>query len=108
MTRAVYIQDSDFNALLTYSDSEPVVVHYTAARSGSCRVISPLIDKLAEEYTGRAKVVKIDVDRDKANAKKFNIRSIPAIQIFKEGEVVETLVGTASYETLSEALEKHL
>lgn len=106
MTKAAYIQDSELDQLLT--SSVPVVVDYTASWCGPCRVISPYIDQLAEEYEGRAQVVKIDIDQNKENAKKFQIRSIPAVLILKNGEVVERLVGKASYETFSQALEKHL
>ena len=106
MTKATYIQNSEFEQLLT--DEGPVVVDYTATWCGPCRVISPFIDKLAEEYEGRAKVVKIDIDQNKESAKKYGIRSIPAVLIFKGGEVVEKLVGKAPYETFSNALEKHL
>ncbi len=106
MTKATYVQNTEFEQLLTYEG--PVVVDYTATWCGPCRVISPFIDKLAEEYEGRAKVVKIDIDQNKENAKKYGIRSIPAVLIFKGGEVVEKLVGKAPYETFSNALEKHL
>ena len=106
MTQTTYIQDSEFEQLLT--SEVPVVVDYTATWCGPCRVISPLSDKLAEEYQGRAKVVKVDIDQHKENAKKYGIRSIPAVLIFKKGEVVENLVGKAPYLTFSEALEKHL
>ncbi len=106
MTKATFIQDNEFEGLL--ADSLPVVVDYTATWCGPCRVISPLIDQLAEEYKDRAKVFKIDLDQNKDNAKKYGIRSIPAVLIFKGGEVVEHLVGKAPYETFKEALEKHL
>jgi thioredoxin 1 len=103
---ASYIQDSELNELLTQSGV--VVVDYTASWCGPCRLIGPYIDKLAEEYADRAQVRKIDLDQNKENAKKFNIRSIPAVLFFKNGELVEHLVGKASYETFSETLEKHL
>ncbi|MDJ0731043.1 MAG: thioredoxin [Crocosphaera sp.] len=106
MTKATFIQDNEINELL--ADSLPVVVDYTATWCGPCRVISPFIDQLAKEYEGRAKVFKIDLDQNKENAKKYGIRSIPAVLIFKGGEVVEHLVGKANYETFKEALEKHL
>lgn len=105
-TTAQYIQDSDFEQLLSLD--QPVVVDCTAPWCGPCRLVAPLIDKLAAEYEGRAKVVKLDIDQNKANAKKFGIKSIPAVLIFKGGELVEHLVGKAPYETFSEALEKHL
>ncbi len=106
MTKATFIQNNQFEELL--AESLPVVVDYTATWCGPCRLISPLIDQLAEEYEGRAKVFKLDLDQNKDNAKKYDIRSIPAVLIFKNGEVVETLVGKAPYETFKEALERHL
>lgn len=106
MAQATYVQNADFDGLLTAT--EPVVVDFTATWCGPCKVISPFIDQLAEAYEGRAKVVKLDVDQNKDKAKKYGIRSIPAVLIFKGGEVVETLVGKGTYETFSQALEKHL
>ncbi|NET31054.1 MAG: thioredoxin [Cyanothece sp. SIO1E1] len=106
MTQAAYIQDSDFDALL--ADDMPLVVDCTAPWCGPCRKIAPLIDQLAGEYEGRAKVVKLDIDQNKLTAKKFEIRSIPAVLIFKGGELVEKLVGVAPYEKFSGALEQHL
>jgi thioredoxin 1 len=106
MTKAAFIQDTEFEQFLT--SEMPLVVDYTATWCGPCRLIAPLIDRLAEEYEGRAKVVKIDIDKNKEHAKKIGIRSIPAVFIFKGGEIAEKLVGKAPYETFSEALEKHL
>jgi thioredoxin 1 len=106
MTKATFIQDNEFKEQLM--NSLPMVVDYTATWCGPCRLISPLIDQLAEEYEGRAKVFKMDLDQNKDNAKKYGIRSIPAVLIFKNGEVVENLVGKAPYETFQEALERHL
>lgn len=106
MTKAAFVQGTEFDELLT--NAVPIVVDFTATWCGPCRVVAPLIDQLAEEYEGRAKVVKIDLDQNKENAKKYSVRSIPAVLIFKNGKVVENLVGRASYETFAEALEKHL
>jgi thioredoxin 1 len=106
MTKATFIQDNEFDQLLT--DTGTIMVDYTATWCGPCRVISPFIDQLSEEYEGRAKVFKIDLDKNKDNAKKYGIKSIPAVLIFKDGEMVEHLVGKASYDTFKEALEKHI
>ncbi len=106
MTKANFIQADEFDQLLNHE--KPLVVDYTATWCGPCRLIAPLIDRLAEEYGDRANVVKIDIDQNRDKAKQFGIRSIPAVLVFKGGEVVETLVGKAAYETFSEALEKHL
>jgi thioredoxin 1 len=106
ITPASYVQNAEFDRLL--ASAEPVVVDYTATWCGPCKLVSPLIDRLAADYEGRAKVVKLDVDENRENAKKYGIRSIPAVLIFKGGEVVETITGKASYETFIQALEKHL
>jgi thioredoxin 1 len=106
MTKAAFVQGTEFDELLT--NAIPIVVDFTATWCGPCRVIAPLIDQLAKEYEGRAQVVKLDLDQNKDTAKKYSVRSIPAVLIFKNGEVVENLVGKASYETFSQALEKHL
>ncbi|NES82838.1 MAG: thioredoxin [Moorea sp. SIO2B7] len=106
MTEAAYIQDNEFDELLTYEG--PVVVDYTAKWCGPCRLIAPFIDKLAAEYKGRAKVVKIDIDNNKDKVKQYEIKSIPAVLFFKGGEVVEKIIGKATYEEFSQLLEKHI
>ncbi|NJL85902.1 MAG: thioredoxin [Leptolyngbyaceae cyanobacterium SM1_1_3] len=104
---AAYIQDeAEFDTLL---ESEPVfVVDCTASWCGPCKLIAPLIDQLAEAYSDRAKVLKLDLDENKSVAKRFGIRSIPAVMYFKQGELAETLVGAKPYEEFSSALDKHL
>jgi thioredoxin 1 len=106
MSKVSQIQDSEFDELLTYEG--PVIIDFTASWCGPCRKIAPFMEQLAEEYEGRVKVVKLDIDQNKINAKKFGIKSIPAVLIFKGGELVENLVGVAPYETFSSAIDKHL
>lgn len=101
-----YIQESEFDSLL--SQEKVLVVDFTATWCGPCRLISPLIEQLAQEYTGRAKVVKVDVDTNKPLFKKFGIRSIPAVLFFKNGDLVEQMIGTSSYEQFSRAVNKLL
>ena len=105
-TKAEYIQETDFEQLIQKENL--VVVDYTASWCGPCRIVSPLIDRLAEEYQGQAKVVKIDIDQNPNNAKKYKIRSIPTVLMFKNGKLVEQFVGKAPYENYSNALEKYL
>ena len=104
---AAYIQDeTEFNSLL---ETELVfVVDCTATWCGPCKLISPLIDQLAKEYSARAKVLKLDLDANQLIAKRFGIRSIPAVMLFKQGELVETIVGAKPYEEFSSALAKYL
>jgi thioredoxin 1 len=106
MSTASFIQDGDLDTLL--ASSGLVVVDCTASWCGPCKVIGPLIDQLSEEYEGRAQVVKVDVDANKATAKRFGVRSIPAILIFKDGMLVETLVGVKPYDVLVNAISLYL
>jgi len=106
MGKAAEIQGSKLDELLQFEG--PVVVDCTATWCGPCRAISPLIDRLAEEYESRAKVVKLDIDHNKETAKRFSIRSIPAVLVFKGGELVENMVGVSPYEAFSQAVDKYL
>jgi thioredoxin 1 len=101
-----YVEESEFDTLL--SAEEVVVVDFTATWCGPCRLISPLMDQLAEEYQGRVKVMKVDIDNNKPIFKKFGLRSIPAVLIFKNSELIETIVGVSPYEQFSSAVQKLL
>jgi thioredoxin 1 len=107
MATATFIQDeTEFDSLLA---NEPLlVVDCTASWCGPCKLIAPLMDQLAEDYSERAKVFKLDLDTNKPVAKRFGIKSIPAVMFFKQGELVETLVGAKPYEDFSAAVERHL
>ena len=103
---ATYVQQNEFSQLV--DENELVVVDYTAPWCGPCRVIAPMMDRLATEYREKITVVKVDIDQNSDNAKQYGIRSIPTVLIFKNGRVAETLVGKASYEIFSNAVEKQL
>lgn len=106
MSTVTYIQDNEFEQLL--KDESIVVVDFTATWCGPCKQVSPMMDQLATDYDGRAKVTKVDVDKNKGIAKQYGIRSIPAVLVFKSGELVETLVGMSPYEKFTSAVDKHL
>ncbi|BDM79217.1 thioredoxin [Acaryochloris marina] len=106
MSTVAYIQDNEFEQLL--KDESILVVDFTATWCGPCKQVSPMMDQLATDYDGRAKVTKVDVDKNKGIAKQFGIRSIPAVLVFKSGELVETLVGMSPYEKFTSAVDKHL
>lgn len=99
-----YIQENEFDLLL--SEEKVLVVDFTATWCGPCRLVSPLMDQLADEYKDRVKVVKVDVDNNKPIFKKFGLRSIPAVLIFKDGELVEKIVGVSPYEEFTSAVDK--
>jgi thioredoxin 1 len=107
MGTTAFIQDEAELDLLLAKEAA-LVVDCTATWCGPCKLVAPLMDRLAEEYGDRAKVFKIDLDTNKPVAKRFGIRSIPAVLYFKQGELVETIVGVKSYEEFSSAVQRSL
>ncbi|WP_138502634.1 thioredoxin [Nostoc sp. PA-18-2419] len=103
-----YVQEGEFDVVLNGSEEQVVVVDFTASWCGPCRLIAPLMEQLAEEYKGRAKVVKVDVDSNKPIFKQFGLRSIPAVLFFKDGVLAETIVGVSPYEQFTNAVDKLL
>ncbi|MBV9881339.1 MAG: thioredoxin [Gemmatirosa sp.] len=83
------------------------VVDFWATWCGPCRMIAPIVEQLAGEYEGKAKVLKLDVDNNQQTAMKFNIRSIPQILFFKNGKVVDTVVGAVPRTTLEAKFKQH-
>jgi thioredoxin 1 len=107
MGSATFIQDeTEFDTLL--ASASVLVVDCTASWCGPCKLVAPLMDRLADDYGDRARVHKVDLDNHKAIAKRFGIKSIPAVMFFKQGELAETLVGVKPYEEFSQALERSL
>jgi thioredoxin 1 len=107
MSTAIFIQDeTEFDSLLAAESL--LVVDCTATWCGPCKLVAPLIDKLADDFSDRAKIMKLDLDENKSIAKRFGLRSIPAVMFFKQGELVETLVGVKSYEEFKTTVENHL
>lgn len=84
------------------------LVDFWAVWCGPCQVIAPAVAQIAEEYAGRLKVGKLDVDNNQMTAMKFNVRSIPTLLLFKDGSHVETIVGAVPKPYLIEKIEQHL
>ncbi|MGH8544058.1 MAG: thioredoxin [Vicinamibacteria bacterium] len=87
---------------------QPVLVDFWAEWCAPCRMMAPTIDALAEEFDGRARVGKLNVDRNAVTSERYNIRGIPTILLFKAGEIREQVVGVTSKENLATLLERHL
>ena len=107
MGTATFIQDeTEFDSLL--KSESLLVVDCTATWCGPCKLVAPLIDRLADDYRDRAKVFKLDLDSNKPVAKRFGIKSIPAVMVLKQGKLIETLVGVKPYEEFTAAVERQL
>ncbi len=88
--------------------SEPVLVDFTAEWCGPCRALHPTLEKLATDYAGRAKVVQVNVDEAGELAMRYGVRGIPALFVFKGGEVVDQTVGLQPESQLRAMLERHI
>ena len=102
-----HLTDANFDEEVT--DAEGLaLVDFWAEWCGPCKMIAPTIEELAEEYRGRLKVCKLDVDSNPRTAQRFAVRSIPSLLYFKDGQVVETVVGAVRKQRLAEVIEAHL
>ena len=96
--------DANFEDEVLNSD-QPVLVDFWATWCGPCRTIAPTIEKIAADFDGRAKVVKLDVDNNPQTAMKYGIRSIPSLLFFKGGRPVDQMVGVVSERVLADKLD---
>ena len=87
---------------------QPVLVDFWAEWCAPCRMIAPTIERVAGEYAGRARVVKVNVDDSPATAQKYGIKSIPTLILFSEGKEAERVVGAVGAEALGRVIEKHV
>jgi thioredoxin len=100
----VNVTDADFEEQVLRSQ-QPVLVDLWAEWCAPCRMMAPVLEALAADYAGRLKVVKLDVDANGATAERYGIRSIPTFLLFKDGKVVEQLVGAVPKAKLTQAVD---
>ncbi len=101
------VTDQDFESIVLQSDV-PVLVDFWAPWCGPCKAIGPMIDQLAQEYDGRIRVTKMNVDDNTATPARFGIKSVPTIMFFREGNLFEQISGMVSRPALEKAVEKLL
>ena len=97
----------DFEADVLQSDL-PVLVDFSAEWCGPCQAIAPTIEALAEEYSGRAKVVTVDVDAQGEVGARYGVMSIPTLIVFKNGAETERIVGAVQKSAIEDLLKRHL
>ena len=105
--KPVEVNDSNFQAEVVNSQT-PVLVDFWATWCGPCKMIAPIVEELANEYDGRLKIGKLDVDANPAVSMQYGIRSIPTLLIFKGGMVVEQIVGAMPKRQLVDKLSRHV
>jgi thioredoxin len=106
MSNAVAVNDANFEQEIEKHDGL-AVVDFWATWCGPCRMIAPILDQLSVEYAGRVKVSKMDVDANIKTASRFNVRSIPMLLFFKNGKVVDQIVGAVPKAMIQSKFEQH-
>jgi thioredoxin 1 len=99
------VTDDDFDQQILKADL-PALVDFWAAWCGPCRTVGPVVEELAGEYAGKIKVAKLNVDDNKQTPGKYGVRGIPTLMLFKNGEVVDQIVGAVPKSRIKELLDK--
>ena len=107
MSDLLVVSDDNFDAEIMNSDL-PAMVDFWAEWCGPCKMVGPIVEELANEYTGKIKVAKMDVDKNPQTPIKFGIRNIPTLILFKNGEVAQTIVGAQPKNNIENELKKLL
>ena len=106
MAHAVEVGDENFSTEIE-AQAGLSVVDFWATWCAPCRMIAPMVEQLATEYAGKAKVAKLDVDNNQKTAMRFNVRSIPTILFFKDGKLVDQVVGAVPRPALEAKFKQH-
>ena len=101
------VTDANFEAEVLQAD-KPVLVDFWAPWCGPCRMVSPIVDEIGEENADKLKVVKVNTDENMQTASPYGITSIPALYVFKDGQVAKTIIGAQPKPMLMQQLEEFL
>ncbi|MCP4076853.1 MAG: thioredoxin TrxA [Gammaproteobacteria bacterium] len=103
----VYLTDDSFEAEVLQSE-QPVLVDYWADWCGPCKMIAPILEEIADEYDGKIKIAKLNIDENSGTPPKYGIRGIPTLMLFKDGNVEATKVGALSKSQLTAFIDSNL
>ena len=106
MANATPVTDANFESEVEKHDGL-AIVGFWATWCGPCRMIAPILDQLATEYAGKVKVTKLDVDANIKTSSRFNVRSIPTLLFFKDGRVVDQIIGAVQRPVIEGKLHQH-
>ena len=104
---SIVLTKDNFDSTIESSSAKPVLVDFWASWCGPCKMLGPVIEEIEKDYSEKAVVGKVNVDDDVEIAEKFGIMSIPAVFIFKDGKVVEKMIGYRKKEQISAVLDKY-
>jgi thioredoxin 1 len=107
MAHPVAISDASFEKEVVKADL-PVLVDFWAEWCGPCKMIAPVLERMAEEYSGRLKIAKLDVDNNPDSPEEYGVMSIPTMILFKDGQPVERVVGYMPKERLLKKIRPHM
>jgi thioredoxin 1 len=102
-----YVTEETFEADVLKSDL-PVLIDFTAAWCGPCKMLAPILEELAQDWEGKVKVLKLDVDSNQAMAIKYGVMGVPTLMLFKDGEIIERLSGFKPKKHLEKTFSSHL
>ncbi len=103
----LHVTDDSFENEVIKSD-QPVLVDYWAEWCGPCKMIAPILDEVAESYADKVKIAKVDVDQNTQISAKYNIRGIPTLMLFKEGQIIATHTGALNKTQLTTFIDSNL
>ncbi|MBF0432756.1 MAG: thioredoxin [Fibrobacteria bacterium] len=102
----IHLNDRSFDKVI--NSDVPVLVDFWAEWCGPCRMVGPVLEELAQEYSGKVIIAKLNVDDNRETAGKFGISSIPNIKVFVKGKEVDNIIGAVPIENFREVIDKHL